>query len=125
MRTYIRSYGWHFTKRACNYAVSLMRNGGQRIEPIFDETLRELLKKNSITLDNDVMADALYVANMCKADYYKRSVPDEAHLALFVRDTVDDEDAADGTIMRRWYASMVAAGTPVDWEEIMDTEEED
>ena len=32
---------------------------------------------------------------------------------------VSDPDAADGTTMRRWYATMVAAGEPVEWDEIL------
>lgn len=33
--------------------------------------------------------------------------------------TIDDEDAGDGTTMRRWYATMVANGTMVDWEDVI------
>jgi hypothetical protein len=44
---------------------------------------------------------------MCKADYYGSSITD------------DDEDAGDGTTMRRWYATMVANGTMVDWEDVI------
>ena len=35
------------------------------------------------------------------------------------KDTIDDEDAGDGTTMRRWYATMVANGTMVDWEDVI------
>lgn len=30
-----------------------------------------------------------------------------------------EEDAGDGTTMRRWYATMVANGTMVDWEDVI------
>lgn len=33
--------------------------------------------------------------------------------------TKDDEDAGDGTTMRRWYATMVANGMMVDWEDVL------
>ena len=56
---------------------------------------------------------------MCKADYYGSSITDEKHFALYIKDTIDDEDAGDGTTMRRWYATMVANGTMVDWEEFI------
>ena len=39
------------------------------------------------------------------------------HVALYIKDTIDDEDAADGTTMRRWYATMVANGVMVDWDD--------
>lgn len=63
--------------------------------------------------------DYVFVANMCKADYYGSSITDEKHFALYIKDTIDDEDAGDGTTMRRWYATMVANGTMVDWEEFI------
>lgn len=57
--------------------------------------------------------------NMCKADYYGSSISDEKHFALYIKDTIDDEDAGDGTTMRRWYATMVANGMMVDWEDVL------
>lgn len=65
------------------------------------------------------MYDSVYAANMCKADFLKSSVPDEQHLALYVKDVIDDADATDGLLMRRWYAGMVAAGEPVEWDEML------
>lgn len=59
------------------------------------------------------------IGNMCKADYYGSSITDERHFALYIKDTIDDEDAGDGTTMRRWYATMVANGTMVDWEDVI------
>lgn len=38
---------------------------------------------------------------------------------LYIKDTIDDEDAGDGTTMRRWYATMVANGMMVDWEDVL------
>lgn len=61
----------------------------------------------------------VFVGNMCKADYYGSSITDERHFALYIKDTIDDEDAGDGTTMRRWYATMVANGTMVDWEDVI------
>ena len=63
--------------------------------------------------------DYVFVGNMCKADYYGSSITDERHFALYIKDTIDDEDAGDGTTMRRWYATMVANGTMVDWEDVI------
>ena len=68
--------------------------------------------------ENAVGLDYVYIANMCKADFLKSSVPDEEHLAMYVKDVIDDPDAAEGTTMRRWYASTEGAGIPVDWEEM-------
>lgn len=59
------------------------------------------------------------VANMGKADLLKSSITDEQHLALYVKDVVDDVDAGDGEIMREWDAKMTSRGIAVDWEEIL------
>ena len=77
------------------------------------------LTQNNIKLENNVGYDYVFVGNMCKADYYGSSITDERHFALYIKDTIDDEDAGDGTTMRRWYATMVANGTMVDWEDVI------
>lgn len=91
----------------------------EKIEPYTKDKVDELLSKNGVKLEKAVGLDYVYVANMGLSDYYKSSIPDEQHLALYVKDVVDDVDMADGTIMRRWYAGMVAAGEVIDWSEMM------
>lgn len=121
MDRYLNEYGWHFTKKLCHYAVSRMKNkDGDPISPISHEQYAELLNKYNITISNDKMHDGVFVANMCKADYYKRSVPDEQHLAMFVKDYLEDRDAPDGVAMRRWYITMMGKGEPIDWDEVYD-----
>ena len=40
-------------------------------------------------------------------------------LAQFVKDYIDDEDAADGFVFNRWYADTVRAGIPIPWEDLL------
>lgn len=117
MRKYLQNYGWHFNKAMCDYAISLMTKGGKKLEPLTKEYVDKVLQQNNIKLNKNVGNDYIFVANMCKADYYGSSITDEKHFALYIKDTIDDEDAGDGTTMRRWYATMVANGTMIDWEE--------
>lgn len=125
MRAYLQHYGWHFNRKACEYAVSLMRKKNpatgkmERIEPYTKEQVDELLRKNNVSIEDTRNYDYVFAANMCKADYLKSSVPDELHLALYVKDVIDDPDAEDGVTMRRWYATMVANGEMVDWAEVL------
>lgn len=56
---------------------------------------------------------------MAKADFLGSSVTDERHLALYIRDVIDDIDAPDGLIFNRWYADMCYMGLPIDWEEML------
>ena len=69
---------------------------------------------NRVT-DNDNPYDAVFVANMCKADYLGSSVPDGLHLCLYVKDVIDDVDGYDGIAFNRWYADMCRKGIQVDW----------
>ena len=117
MRKYLMHNGWHFNKSLCDFAISLMKKHGKRLDPISKENVDKLLDQHKIQLDNNVGYDYVFVANMCKADYYGSSITDDKHVALYIKDTIDDEDAADGTTMRRWYATMVANGTMVDWDD--------
>lgn len=125
MRRYLQNNGWHFSKKACMWAVSLMKKENpttkkkEKIEPYSKEQVDEMLKKYNITLENNVGYDYIFVANMGKADYLKSSIPDEQHLALYVKDVIDDVDAGDGVTMRRWFATMVANGEIVEWDEFL------
>ena len=125
MRSYLRNNGWHFNKKAVEYAVSMMKKKNpatgklEKIEPFTKDQVDDLLSRNGVQLDNATGLDYVYVANMVKADFMGSSIKDEQHLALHVKDVIDDPDAAEGTTMRRWYATMVAAGEPVEWDEIL------
>ena len=125
MRAYISNYGWNFNRKACTYAVKKMKHKNpstgkeEPIEPWSKEQVDELLKKTGVKLDNDIMHNATFVCNMAVADYYKSSIPDEIHLAMFIKDYIDDVDASTEIPFRRWVATMVGNGTPIDWEEIL------
>lgn len=119
MKKYLQNYGWHFNKALCDYATSLMYKNGKKIEPLSKEFVDKLLSDNNIKLVKNIGHDYVFVANMCKADYYGSSIIDEKHFALYIKDTIDDEDAGDGTTMRRWYATMIASGLMVDWQEVL------
>lgn len=125
MASYLANYGWHFNKKACDYAVSMMRkkntatNKLEPIEQMSKDAVIEMLTRNNITLENDIMHDSTYVANMLKSDMYRSSIPDEQHLALGIKDIIDDQDAADGEVMSCWYAKMIRRGIPVDWEQML------
>ena len=125
MEAYLSNFGWHFNKKMCDFAVSLMKKINpatgkkERIEHISKEKVEELLTKYGVKLDNNSLYDFVYVANMGKADFFKSSIPDEQHLAVYVKDVIDDPDAPDGTTMRRWYATMIAAGEPIEWDEMI------
>jgi hypothetical protein len=118
MEDYLAFNGWHFNKKMCDWAVSKMYkvNVAKRkeyISPYTKETVENLLKANNIKLDNEVGYDAVYVANMAKADFYGSSISDDAHLAKFIKDYLDDPDGYDGIVFTRFYADCIGSGTPI------------
>lgn len=120
MKRYISNYGWHFNKEACEYAVSKMvQRNRQKVSFKDKKEVESLLKRYSITLENDTLYDAVYVYHMGLADYYGSSIKDEQHLMLYVKDTIDDADASSGTAFRRWVATQVGNGEPVPWDDLV------
>lgn len=125
MKRYIREYGWNFTKRAYEYAAKQMRKLNsatgklEKIEPYTKDQVDEMLTKHGIKIENNVMYNYVFVATMAKADYYKSSLPDEKSLCLFVKDYIDDVDASPETAFRRWIATCIGNGEPVDWSDLV------
>ena len=123
MLIYMRNYGPHFNKKLCDFAVSKMKrnvNGKmQKIQPISREELKNLMSMNGFVLENDQLYDSVYVANMCKADFFFFFFIDEVHMLKYVKDVIDDPDAVDGLVFNRWYADMCYMGIAIDWEEML------
>lgn len=117
---YLAENGWHFNKKACEAAVKMMRRRSpsgraEALEPWSKEQVDELLQKYGIKLENAIGYDHVYVANMAKADFFKSSLPDEQKVAQYVKDVIDDIDAAAGGVFVCWYAKMILQRLPVDW----------
>lgn len=124
MVKYLAYNGPHFNKDLHDFAVSHMTkkvNGREvSIQPYTKEEVDELLKQYGVNLKNkDTLYDYVYAANMCKADLLGSSVPDERHLAMYVKDVVDDIDGYDGIVFNRWYADMCRKGIPIDWADMI------
>lgn len=119
-REYLSAYGWSFSKKLCEFAVSRMKDrNGKKIEPITREKLDNLLKNYSLHLENDNGYDAVYVVNMAKADYYGSSIPNEQYLVLFVKDYLGDKDGYPGLALSRYIADCVGNGTALIWEDYL------
>lgn len=125
MKAYLRNHGYSFSKKACDFAVSLMErrnkatDKAEKIEAYSKEKVEELLSKNGVTLKNNIGYNFVYIANMSLSDYMKESIEDEAHLAKHIRCIIDDVDDNPENIFRMWVAKMDGNGIPIPWEDIM------
>lgn len=119
-KKYLKLYGPHFTKKLCEFAVSLMEDEQGEIKMITKEELEAKLKQCNIKLQYDKLYDAVYVANMCKADFLGKSVPnDDMHLCMYVKNVIDDPDGYDGQVFNRWISDVKGTHTTVDWSEFV------
>lgn len=123
MQDYLSYNGWHFNKEMCEWACKNMykkdRNGHKEyIKPYTKEQIDSLLKSYDVEL-HDTTYDYVYIANMCKADFYGSSITDEHKLCLYVKDVIEDPDAYEGLVFTRFYADCIGSGTPIYWEEFL------
>ena len=113
---YIAENGWHFNKKACDYAVQYLKGkDGKRIKPLSKEEVDAMLAKYGIKLEKNRGWDYVYAANMAKSDMEGSPLSDEKSQAMYVKILIDDPDAADGEIMACWYVKILFRREPVDW----------
>jgi hypothetical protein len=121
MVNYLQYNGPHFNEKLCNFAISKMSktvNGQQvPITPFTKKEIDTILENYGIKLKNNALRDYVYVANMCKADFMGSSIEDNLHVARYIKDVIDDDDAYDGIVFNRWLADMARKGEPIDWDE--------
>lgn len=117
---YMATYGGHFSKKMCEWAVSMMRGeNGKKISPYDKDTVEAILTNNGVALKNDKGYDKVYVANMCLADFYGKSVTDEKHLAMYVKDLLDDPDGYDELVFNRFMMDCMGREIPIMWEDML------
>ena len=123
MKYYINNYGCHFNKKLSDEAARRMYaiTAGKktRIKPYTKEQVDALLKSYNIEIQRGKLYDCVYVANMCKADFFGKSVPSEEHLAKYIKDVIDDVDATEGYVFNRFYADCMFMDNPIDWEDMI------
>lgn len=117
LEEYIEAYGYHFSKKLYEWAVSMMRDrNGNKIKPKTKEEVDSFLKANGVTLNNNFGHDAAYVHAMATADYMGSSITDEPHLAKFVADFLDDRDGVDSKALDHFVADCNAREERIYWD---------
>lgn len=51
MRTYLQNYGFNFSEKMCDWAISMMKTKEGKITPITKDQVTAMLKKYNITLE--------------------------------------------------------------------------
>lgn len=122
MEEYLSTYGWHFSKKLCEWAISRMRckdeKTGQEkpVERLSKEDLDTVFRRFGIDPTKFTAYDAAYVYHMAKSDFGNGSLPDDNRLVMFVREYLEDTDGYDEVAMTRFYADCIGKGEMPDWE---------
>jgi len=117
---YVDMYGPHFNKKLYEWAVSKMETlKGGSVKPMEKSAVLEKLKAYGVTVDNDKGHDVPYVWAMGTADYLGDSVPDEAHLAKFVKNFQDDPDGTESKAFDHLVVDCRQKGEFIYWDEML------
>lgn len=125
MENYMSYYGKHFNKNLCDFAVSKMKREDKatgalkKITPVTLDELKTILEKNKVEIESNSIYDALYLANMVKADYWGSSIEDEAHMAKYIEDVICDPDGYEGLVFCRFLADCSGKGVIIFWEQMI------
>lgn len=125
MRSYLRNNGFGFNKKACEFAVSKMRYKNpatgkeERVEMKTKEQVEEILKRYNIKLEHDNGYNGVYLYHQGFSDLFKSSVTDEQHLAMYVKDMIDDPDMPGSNCFRHFMSDCDAKGIIIEWDDLV------
>lgn len=120
LSVYLSHNGPHFNKECCKFAVDQMyKSEDEEFKPYTKAQIDDFIKQYNVKIKNNKLYDAVYVANMCKADYLGESVVDEEHMMKYIKNTLDDPDGLEGLTFNRWIADMKWLGIPIPWDEFI------
>lgn len=121
MDAYLASHGRHFSKPMLDWAVGMMRGrNGNRISVPDKKLFDERMSIHGVSLDNaSGFYDGVYVWCMATSDYLDSSIPDEKHLALYVKDYIDDVDGSPTRAFDEFYINCVAKGIDIPWGDVI------
>lgn len=121
MEAYFASHGHHFSKPMLEWAVGMMRDrNDNKIQVVERKQLDSILNQYGIKLERTSgFYDPVYVWCMAKADYFGSSLSDDMHMALYVRDYIDDVDGTETRAFDEFFINCNAKGIDIPWAELI------
>lgn len=121
MEDYLSSHGRHFSKPMLEWAVSMMRDrNGKRGSVIEKAKFDDMMESYGVRLNRtEGYYDGIYVWCMAKSDYMGSSITDEQHLALYVKDYIDDIDGNPTRAFDEFYINCIAKGVDIPWYDVI------
>lgn len=121
MEAYLNAYGWHFTKKMCEWAVSKMKRKGNEatMQLHTKEEVENTLRMYGVDTSKYIGYDAVYLFHLGMSNAYVNSIPDERVAAMFVKDTLGDANSYDEVAFTRFYADCIGKGEMPEWEDVL------
>ena len=121
MDAYLSNHGHHFSKPMLEWAVSMMEDRkGARGVVVDKKKFDELMRAYNVPLKRNAgYYDGPYVWAMAKSDYMGSSIIDEQHLAMYVKDYIDDIDGSETRAFDEFYINCIAKGIDIPWEDMI------
>ncbi len=121
MEAYLSHHGRHFSKPMLEWAVSMMKGrGGSKVQVIDRKRYDELMKAYGQKLErNEGYYDGMYVWCMATSDYMGSSIKDEQHLAMYVKDYIDDIDGNPTRAFDEFCINCTAKGIDIPWDDVI------
>lgn len=120
MDAYLSNYGYHFSKKLCEWAISKMRDrNGRKVTMRSKQEVDSILKGYGIEIKNDNGYDCVFVFHMALSDFVGSSLLDELAAAKYVKDYLDDEDGYSGIAFTRFVADCNGKGVPIIWSDVI------
>lgn len=119
MKDYLSNYGWHFSKKMYEFAVSNMTDrNNSRLRTMSKDEIDTILKNSGVSIKYKGY-DGPYVFMMAKSDFLGSSILNDQLLAKFVKDYIEDKDGYDDVSFTRFYADCIAKGSVIIWEDML------
>lgn len=119
MEDYLSAYGWHFSKKMCEFAVSLLKDKNGNVMAVTKEQTDTMLRNNGIHIDQNSGYDYVYVFAWLKSTLYGSAILDETRLAAAVKDYMDGHNAYEEMAFTHFYSDVIACGHVIIWEDML------
>ena len=93
--------------------------GGSKVKMRTKEQIDNALRVHGVEIENDHGYDSVFVFHMAISDFLGSSIQDEARVARYVKDLLDDRDGYDGIAFDRFLADCNGKGEPIPWEDVI------
>lgn len=117
-------YGSAFSKKLADFAIAHMEvkdpvtKVSKKLTPVTVDGIQEILKKYAVTVPEEDIYTALYLYNMCLADYPKTCKTEDLR-AFFVDETLGDPDGNKADVIECFIAKMGNAGIAIHWDRMI------